>query len=31
MRVLVKITLRGVGVTGEDDCKHNVDGHRCDW
>ena len=31
VRVLVKTLLRDViGVTGEDDCKENVDGHRCD-
>ena len=30
MRVLVKILLRDViGVTGEDDWKDNIDGHRC--
>ena len=30
MRVIVKVTLRDVGVTDEDDWKDNVGGHRCD-
>ena len=30
MEVLLKITFRDVGVTGETDCKNNVNRHRCD-